>query len=135
MRAAKLTCFNGRRSHYTSVRFVRSLIYSHGRQSPMTDEEWLTYLEMGDGPQDGARKYHLTDPEEARKCCLAISTRAGNIGYTFADLACFLCLSTADDLERDRLMLNERRRRANGADDPVNVWSTIFAPLMHNLQC
>ena len=83
--------FNGKISHYSSVRFARSLVMtlcSGGFHD--TEQDWTALLRMSPGQCRKAGRWGIL--EHASAIRLRDVIRARHPGYSLSDLACLLCL-------------------------------------------
>lgn len=89
--ACKSKRYNGKPSHYTSVRFARSLVMTlcPGGFSD-TEQDWKALLRMSPGQSRKAGRWGVLEHASAIRVRDLI--RAGHPGYSLSDLACLLCL-------------------------------------------
>jgi len=97
LRNQKCALYSGSSTDYNSVHFCRSLIAaarqsSHGPRYAHDPSEWAALKSMGGGVCDGSRYFGLTTAKRAAETVRLLAESYNDPQYSYADLACFICM-------------------------------------------
>ena len=95
LRERDLKRYTGSTTHYTSVRFCRTLIFVLGdARFADTEEDLACYWCMSANMTEKAKWWGVLAYDDAIECRNKLRAKLGDNSYSFADLACFVCLAS-----------------------------------------